>query len=201
MDRLALDVREQLSDPTHTEQTSQEPRIVDPVAYEQRVAAMGNSIRVNLGCGEKPLPEYINIDARELPEVDIIADARNIPFAKESLLEIASAHLVEHFREHQLRTRILSYWKSLLQPDGFVRIICPNWEVMLHMLQKGEMTLPEFKLLTFGGQDYVGDDHFAMYTPETLRQLLTECSFGSIEIVIESRMNGLCPEMEIIAYN
>ena len=193
-------MREQLSNPTHTKHTTQEPHIVDPVAYEQRTALMGDSVRVNLGCGEKPLPEYINIDARELPEVDIIADVSDIPFAPESLQEITSAHLVEHFREHQLRTRILPYWKSLLQPGGFVRIICPNWAVMLHMLQKGEMTLPDFKLLTFGGQDYVGDDHFAMYTPETLSQILTECSFSRIEIVVESRMNGLCPEMEIVAY-
>jgi len=176
-----------------------EPRIVDPEHFRRRVEAMGDGVRVNLGCGDRPWPDYVNVDLRQLRDVEILADARRLPFAPGTLAEVASAHLVEHFREYQLRTRILPYWKSLLRPRGCLRIICPNWAAMIERLHDGRMSLENFKLVTFGGQDYQGDDHFAMYSPDTLRNLLLDGGFSDIEVLAVDRMNGLCPEMEVVA--
>jgi hypothetical protein len=39
-----------------------------------------------------------------------------------------------------------------------------------------------------------------MYTPETLRALLLDAGFARVELVAPERMNGLCPEMELIAH-
>ena len=197
---LARDVREQLSNPQGGSREVPEPRIVDPEQYAARLAAMGDQVRVNLASGEKPWPDYINVDFREAPNTDVIADIRRLPFEDGSLAEIASAHLVEHFREHQMRTVVLPYWRRLLRPGGVLRVICPNWQAMLDRLQRGEMSLADFKLLTFGGQDYEGDDHFAMYTPDTLGALLREVGFERVEVVAAERMNGICPEMEVVAY-
>src|SRR5262249_33156897 len=127
-----------------------EPRIVDPDAYARRLATMSDGVRVNLGCGEQTLRNYVNVDARALPDVDVVADVRALPFEPGSLAEVASAHLVEHFREHQLRTRILPYWRSLLRADGRLRIICPDWDAMLTRLRDGRLPLADFKVLTFG---------------------------------------------------
>jgi SAM-dependent methyltransferase len=154
--------------------------------------------RVNLGSGEKPLPGYVNVDMRAGEGVDVIADAGELPFAEGSLSEIASFHLVEHFREHRLRTVLLPYWRSLLAPGGVLRIVCPNWEAMLARLHSGELSYAEFKLLTFGGQDYEGDDHFAMYTPESLAAALRDAGYSEVEVVVADRQNGLCPEMEVV---
>jgi predicted SAM-dependent methyltransferase len=194
---LALDVREGQSE--RTQESIPEPRILDPERYQQRVEQLGG-IRLNLGCGEKPLANYINVDFRPMPDIDIVADVRSLPYQPGSVDEIASAHLVEHFRQHQLQTQIIPYWKSLLKPGGCVRIICPNWEVIVSHLQQGRLTWEQFKLLTFGGQDYIGDDHFAMYTPQTMSSLLKIAGFQQIEIVTSDRMNGICPEMELVAY-
>ncbi|HEU4329333.1 MAG TPA: hypothetical protein VFS21_39710 [Roseiflexaceae bacterium] len=197
---LALDVRERLGQPQADDATLPEPQILDPKQYRERLAAMGDRVRVNLACGEKPWPDYINIDFRPVPHVDVIADVRRLPFEPGALAEIASAHLVEHFREHQLRSVVLPYWKQLLRPDGAVRIICPNWQAMLDRLQRGEMSLATFKQLTFGGQDYEGDDHFAMYTPDTLTAVLRGAGFQRIQVLATDRMNGLCPEMELLGH-
>jgi hypothetical protein len=195
---LTLDAREGKN--STPELDLPEPRIVDPGQYQQRLASMGECIRINLGCGEKPQPDYINVDFRQVPDVDIVADVRRLPFEPRALAEIASAHLVEHFREYQFRSRILPYWKSLLRTDGALRIICPNWAAMLERLNTGQLSIVEFKRLTFGAQDYVGDDHLAMYTPDTLTDLLISCGFARIEILATERMNDICPEMELLAY-
>jgi len=177
-----------------------DPIILDQESYQSKLRLMKGKIRVNLGCGELPVSGYLNVDARALPGVDIVADVLKLPFAKGSLSEIMSAHLVEHFRERQVRDQILPYWKSLLKQDGMIRIICPDWADMLARLREGRMSYQDFRLVTFGGQDYEGDDHFNMYTTESMIQLLQEERFGEVTIVAQGRLNGLCSEMEIVAF-
>ena len=195
---LALDVREMIPSIHHSD--FPEPRIVDQERYSALLESMNGAVKINVGCGEKPLPDYINIDVRDIPGVDVVADARRLPFDDGSLAEIASFHLVEHFRKHHLKTVVLPYWRRLLARDGCLRIVCPNWEAMLERLNDGRMSLAEFSLVTFGAQDYEGDDHFAMYTPDTLTEVLQQAGFSRVEVIEHERMNGICPEMEIIAY-
>jgi predicted SAM-dependent methyltransferase len=193
---LATDVREKVPDAVFD--SLPEPVIVDPEAYARRLSEM-REFRVNLGCGEKPLPGYINVDLRHLPDVDVMADVRRLPFAEGTVTEIASAHLVEHFRQHHLETVVLPHWRSLLKDDGLVRIVCPNWLVLIEHFNQGRLTINELKQVTFGLQDYAGDDHLAMYTPETLTETLLAAGFRNVEILEDRRQNGLSPEMEITA--
>jgi predicted SAM-dependent methyltransferase len=198
--RLALDLREGQVRPVPASQDLPEPQVVNEKEYLDKIARMHGRVKVNLGCGEKPWPEYLNVDLYRLQDVDVVADARRLPFEPGSLAELASSHLVEHFREHQLRTGVLPYWKSLLQPDGVLRIICPNWAAMVRELTENRMSWSLFKLISFGAQDYAGDDHFAMYTPETLTALLKEAGFREVEVVALDRPNGECPEMELVVH-
>ncbi|HEY2480213.1 MAG TPA: glycosyltransferase [Solirubrobacterales bacterium] len=193
---LALNLRERVAgDAAPAERV--EPRVVNEGRYGEMTAQ--GAPRINLGCGEKPLREYLNVDMRQGEGVDIVADASDLPFEQGSLGEIASFHLVEHFREQQLRQTLLPYWRSLLSPDGILRIVCPNWEAMIERLQAGEMPYRVFKTLTFGLQDYEGDDHFAMYTPASLEDALRHAGFTEVELVVADRQNGMCPEMELVA--
>ena len=199
MQGLAHDVREGVAGSGLEEETLPEPRVVEPRGYEKKLAKMGAQLKANLGCGEKPLSGYINIDIQELPDVDVVADVRRMPFESGTVVELASFHLAEHFREHHFRKRVLPYWRDLLVEDGVLRIVCPNWRAMLERLNEGKMSLADFTLITFGAQDYAGDDHFAMYTPETLSALLEDTGFRDIEVLVAERMNDICPEMELLA--
>jgi predicted SAM-dependent methyltransferase len=199
VEMLSLNVRETMAFKSPKLAEWPEPRIVDPEKYAQRLSEMKGEVKINLGCGEKPLPDYLNIDARSLPDVDIIADVHRLPFDPGTVFEISSAHLIEHFREHHSRMVLVPYWKSLLSAEGRLRVICPNWASMLEQLGSGHMSLEFFKKLTFGAQDYEGDDHFTMYTPETLEKLLLEAGFRTVQRIVLDRDNGGCPEMELLA--
>ena len=173
-----------------------EPRIV---AVDKVEAARETGLRLNLGCGHVPLDGYINVDRRALPGVDVVADVDHLPFNKAEVAEICSAHLLEHFPLEQLRRELLPYWVSLLGPGGKFRVIVPDGAAMARAFAAQEYDFENFRQVTFGGQDYDGDFHFNMFSTETMKKLLTEAGFRSVDVVAEGRENGGCKEFEIVA--
>jgi predicted SAM-dependent methyltransferase len=155
-------------------------------------------IKLNLGCGHIPLEDYINIDQRELPGVDIVADVGKVPFETESVHEIFSAHVLEHFPQERLR-RLLSYWYSLLTPQGMFRAVVPDGEAMLAGVAEGSYPLEQFREVLFGAQEYDDDFHFNLLTPDSMTRLLSEAGFKKIEVPVKARRNGNCFEFEIRA--
>lgn len=178
------------------EQLQAKTEILDPQKVE---AARAGGLKLNLGCGHIPLDGYLNVDRRALPGVDIVAEVDNLPFGKGELSEICSAHLLEHFPEEQMRRELLPYWVSLLRPDGTFRAIVPDGKGMTQAFASSEYSFETLRRVTFGGQDYDGDFHFNMFSPESLTQILNEAGLSQVEIVAENRENGGCKEFEVIA--
>jgi predicted SAM-dependent methyltransferase len=54
-------------------------------------------IRLDVGCGKNKKEGFIGIDIDKNSDADIIASALDVPFEDETVDEIFSAHLVEHF--------------------------------------------------------------------------------------------------------
>jgi hypothetical protein len=94
---------------------------------------------------------------------------------------------------------VLPYWLDLLRPGGLLKTVCPNGAAMIALWAKGDMEFPDLAQVMFGMQDYQGDDHFAMYSPETLARMLEEVGFADVRVVTEDRRNGLSIEMELLA--
>ncbi len=169
------------------------PRVVDAAKVGQ------GPLRLNLGCGHIPHEDKINVDRRQLPGVDVVADVDNLPFEPASVELIYAAHLLEHFPRHYLLDVLLPYWRGLLQPGAALQLVVPDAQAMLAAHARGEMAFDELALVTFGKQDYDGDFHYAMYSPDTLAALLDEAGFGSVQILARDRVNGDCREMEVLA--
>jgi SAM-dependent methyltransferase len=96
-------------------------------------AALGDAgiptLKLNLGCGDKILPGYVNVDvveARAGMRPDVICDLHDLaPFADNSADEILSVHVVEHFWRWEVRD-ILREWMRVLKPGGRMIVECPN---------------------------------------------------------------------------
>jgi ubiquinone/menaquinone biosynthesis C-methylase UbiE len=84
---------------------------------------------LNLGCGDKILPGYVNVDiaeSRRGARPDILCDLRNLaPFEDHYADEILSVHVVEHFYRWEVLD-VLNEWMRVLKPGGTMYIECPN---------------------------------------------------------------------------
>jgi hypothetical protein len=172
-----------------------EPKILSP----EKVAAQGDDIRLNLGAGHIPREGYLNVDARPIDGVDIVADISNLPFGPGTVAEIHSEHLLEHFPEEALRRRFLPYWVSLLKPGGTFSAVTPDAGAMLDEYAAGRFSFEDLRLVTFGGQEYDGDFHFTMFTSDRLGALLREAGLADVKVNAAARRNGACLEMELEA--
>ncbi len=174
-----------------------EPRIVDHVAVDAALAA--GSLRLNVGCGHLPMDGYVNVDGRELPGVDVVADVLGLPFDEAVVDEIFSAHLLEHFPEEQLARDLLPYWRSRLRPGGTIRAVVPDAEAMLAGHADGSIPFEDLRAVLYGGQEYEGDFHFTMFTAESLGRLLSEAGFVDVVIEDSGRRNDISLELQVAA--
>ncbi|HXQ19025.1 MAG TPA: hypothetical protein VN781_05300 [Acidimicrobiales bacterium] len=167
------------------------------VVHPEKLAAMGDRVRVNLGAGHLAKPEYLNVDSRELDGIDVVADVSDLPFEGGSLYEVYSAHVLEHFALEELRKVLLPYWVSLLAPGGSFVAVVPDMEAMIAECAAGRMPFEDFREVAYGAQEYEGDFHFNGFSPESLTGLLVEAGLTAVRVREAGRRNGLCYELEI----
>lgn len=172
-----------------------EPRVVST----EKLAAAGDSVRLNLGCGHIPVEGFLNVDARPLDGVDIVAEVGDLPFERGTVAHIHSAHLLEHFPAEELSRRLLPYWCRMLRPGGTFTAVVPDSEKMIEEYAAGRFSFDDFRLVTYGEQEYDGDFHFNMFSKASLCGLLGSAGFTDMKIVESGRRNGACYEMEIEA--
>lgn len=166
---------------------------------KEAIAASHGLVKLNIGCGQIPMEGYINVDARDLPGVDVIADVQKLPYQEESVDEIYSAHLIEHFEISVMKNELLPYWVSLLKQGGVFRIVFPDAAAMIEDYNSGKMTFEDLSYVIMGGQDYDKDYHYTMYDTQKVIHLLENAGLKNIYVVASGRLNGGCRETEITA--
>jgi SAM-dependent methyltransferase len=89
----------------------------------------GEKIRLNLGCGDKILPGYINVDVvseRAGNKPDFVTDIRDLKGIPDSFAdEVLAVHVVEHFWRWEV-LNVLKEWCRVLKPGGKMILECPN---------------------------------------------------------------------------
>jgi ubiquinone/menaquinone biosynthesis C-methylase UbiE len=81
---------------------------------------------LNLGCGDKILPGYTNVDISDSQaKPDVVADLRKLPFPDSYADEVLSIHVIEHFYHWEV-SALLAEWVRVLKPGGVLILECPN---------------------------------------------------------------------------
>jgi len=75
-------------------------------------------IKLHLGCGDKHIDGFINVDVRHLDGVDLVEDIKELTsFKKNSVDVIYVSHVLEHFGRNEYMS-ILKKWYDLLKDGG-----------------------------------------------------------------------------------
>lgn len=126
---------------------------------------------VNLGCGSKFSPDWINLDINPLhPKVKYWDVKPELPFASSSVDFVYSSHLIEHLYQDQV-INLLHEIHRILKPKRLVRLVTPDLGEILRLYQY-YCTRDEFKsqwLLT-----------------ELFDQMTRDFSGGNMQMMIDS---------------
>lgn len=143
--------------------------------------------RLNIGCGNRRIPGYTGVDVVPREAADIVAPAHSIPLPDGSVDEIFGCHIWEHFFRWECDDVIVE-WKRLLRPGGRLVLELPNLikccENLLSGRMRGGKHPHQLSYHGLFGDPRGKDRHMAHvwgWTPETLREFLTEYGFQQIE--------------------
>jgi predicted SAM-dependent methyltransferase len=90
-----------------------------------------SDLRVNLGCGYRPVKGWINVDRARAAEVQVVWDlTTGLPFPDSSCSAIFSEHVIEHVTKEDAIKLIRECYR-VLQNDGVLRMSTPDAELFL----------------------------------------------------------------------
>ena len=135
--------------------------------------------RLHLGCGDKHLDGWINIDHQDLPGVDVVADVtKGLNFSN------AEAVYAEHFLEHLPILAVLEFFQEshrVLGDDGALRLSTPNldWVWLTHY--RLEAVADEKVAMAVNiNRAFHGWEHQFLWNKELLGRALEACGFTDL---------------------
>ena len=136
-------------------------------------------MKLNIGCGNKKKPGWVNVDASPECAPDLIHDLRAaLPYEDMSVEEIVAEDVLEHFDKY-FRYLAMFDWARVLKVGGRITIRVPNFLKTLKKFRK--FGFDNFVDHIFGetlweAKTYIG--HFGIhkfaYSEESLERFLNE---------------------------
>jgi len=138
---------------------------------------------LEIGCGEEKIfAESICIDVRQTSIVDVICDARKLPFADNTFDHVYASHVIEHF-SHLYTEKLLEEWIRVLKRNGRIEIRCPDLRIrsLLYFLFPTKQNIENI----YGGQDYEYNFHYAGFSFLQLKRLLNDHNMISVKRLLD----------------
>lgn len=147
--------------------------------------------KIEIGAGKNKREGYESCDIRDIPGVDHVCKADELPFKDGEVDEVYSRHVVEHFTLKEF-LKTISEWNRVLKVGGEIYIICPNLLWHLDQIVKGSHESFYTKERgkndrywgfgsLFGWQQDEYDVHKFGYYFELLRDILVDMGFEDVE--------------------
>ena len=145
-------------------------------------------MKLNLGSGDKLQEGYENIDGHGY-EGTLQMDIRKLPYEDESVDEVYSKDVLEHFGWREWRT-VLTEWVRVIRPGGVLKLRFPDLDKMIANYQneilrigdreeeiRGDLlqkNFDRFVQLVFGNQDFPANTHLTGLTGDIVKKFLEE---------------------------
>jgi predicted SAM-dependent methyltransferase len=136
-------------------------------------------LKLNLGCGADIIPGYINVDQFS-EKADQQYDISKLPHADNSVDEIFSSHVIEHF-DFYAGQAVLKEWIRVLKPGGMLIIETPNFLTSCEAFCKAsEKDRVDMYAHFFSEPWKEGFVHKFLYTPTELIHRLRQLGMKNI---------------------
>ena len=144
---------------------------------------------IQLGCGHKPWPGWINVDgSRAADRADVVADLKQLPFPDGYADVMVAIHVIEHFYEWEAPD-VLREWQRVLKPGGLLVLELPSMDKIIAYLcdclttRDGRINMQISWWGMYGDPRYQDPVmvHRWGYTKQMLRSLLDSVGFVSIQ--------------------
>ena len=143
-------------------------------------------MKLNLGCGNKKMFGFTNVDGRKEVYPDVVCDISNISSKFKNVDLIYASHVLEHFpfKPNQFYKTtcfdILKDWHAALKIGGTIRLSVPDFQATCKYYVYTNNLKPLRNLLC-GGQKYDFDYHFSCWDFETLKEALETVGFKAVK--------------------
>ena len=147
-----------------------------------------SDLRVNLGCGYRPVKGWINVDRARGPEVQVVWDlTAGLPFPDSSCMAIFSEHVIEHVTKEDA-AKLIGECYRVLQDGGVLRMSTPDAELFLRSYAGDQEFLaqPEFSQAIDTPVDRINHmmreygQHLWSYDEELLTLMFRRAGFKTI---------------------
>jgi len=133
--------------------------------------------KLHLGCGDIRLPDWINVDARPGPAVDLVCDLADVSALPHSASAVYACHVLEHFGFNGVQPsagEVLAGWVRLLEPGGECFISVPDLQAVGEAIAGTEDINAQFNFMKciYGGCEYPQNRHFVGFTASLLESLM-----------------------------
>jgi len=136
-------------------------------------------MKLNLGCGDRKIHGFINVDVRPECKPDAVIDLHAVSTLYHGKAELVYAcHVLEHFPRKDIQ-KILADWINCLKPGGTLRISVPDFDQIIKMYLI-EKDLSKLYGYLYGGQKNKFDFHCTVFNFESIKEILED--LGLVEV-------------------
>lgn len=158
-------------------------------------------LKLHLGCGEKYLEGYVNIDFPDTEQsviktkADVFSDMRSLSYPEGTVDEIRSHHLFEHFTRSEA-LKLLTRWRSWLKPRGSLIIETPDFTASAALFLTATSMKRRFQLARhiFGSEEAGWATHKDYWDGQKFSFILKK--FGFTDLKVRGYRNGLAKHAE-----
>ena len=164
-------------------------RIIKMIVKGQKAPSAPLGLKFNLGCGNRYLEGYVNIDVRS-KVADLRADILDLEFKKDSVSEVLMVHVIEHIDYFKVEFFLKKVY-SWLKVDGQLVMEFPDVIKVAQCILKRRNKPEDLQNNPFGIRGLYGepiknmslcDYHKWGWCDTTMRALLKEIGFRKIYI-------------------
>jgi predicted SAM-dependent methyltransferase len=163
-------------------------------------------MKLHLGCGEKYLDGYLNIDfpsdnhtVQSKSVADRHCDVISLSFPSGSIDEVRLHHLFEHFSRAQAMA-LLCRWTDWLEVGGKIHIETPDWDASI-LTYISPFTSPDQKeqILRhlFGSHEASWAVHWDAWHKGRFKKVLE--ALGYVDLVFTKNQWGVTKNIEVVA--